>query len=99
MAITYDDKGKYFTEVVSKMGVMATVQTVTQRIEGLIHVRVNERITDELVRDDAFLPMTAAKIFDHNGHLQDECDFVSIRRSQIVWIAPRNEALPSSGRA
>jgi hypothetical protein len=91
MAITYDDKGKYFTEVVSKVGIMATVQTVTQRIEGLIHVRLNERISDELERDDAFLPVTAAKIFDANGRLQDECEFMSVRRSQIVWIVPRVE--------
>jgi hypothetical protein len=91
MAITYDDKGKYFTEVVSKVAIMATVQTVMQKIEGLIHVRNSERITDELERDEAFLPMTAAKIFDQQGRLQYECDFMSIRRSQIIWIIPREE--------
>ena len=89
MATGYDDKGKYFTDVISKVAIRATVQTVGQRIEGSIHVRANERISDELVRDDPFLPMTSATVFDRDGRVQYECDFISIRRSQIVWIIPR----------
>ena len=91
MATQYDDKGKYFTDIVSKLAVEATVQTVVQKIEGSIHVRVNERITDELDRDEPFLPMTSAKVFDQEGRMQYECEFISIRRSQIVWIIPREE--------
>ena len=91
MATQYDDKGKYFTDIVSKLAIAATVQTVVQKIEGSIHVRLNERITDELDRDEPFLPMTSAKVFDQEGRMQYECDFISIRRSQIVWIIPREE--------
>jgi len=96
MATQYDDKGKYFTDIVSKLAIAATVQTVVQKIEGSIHVRLNERITDELDRDEPFLPMTSAKVFDQAGRMQYECDFISIRRSQIVWIIPREER--SQGR-
>lgn len=91
MATEYDDKGKYFTDIISKQAIGATVQTVAQKIEGSIHVRRNERITDELDRDEPFLPMTSAKVFDHEGRMQYECDFITIRRSQIVWIIPREE--------
>ena len=91
MATQYDDKGKFFTDVISKVAVPATVQTVAQKIEGSIHVRQNERLTDELVRDDPFLPMTSAKVFDRQGRMEFECDFISIRRSQIVWIMPRDD--------
>ena len=91
MATEYDDKGKYFTDVISKLAIVATVQTVVQKIEGSIHVRLNERITDELDRDEPFLPMTSAKVFDQAGRMQYECDFISIRRSQIVWIIPQEE--------
>ena len=91
MATEYDDKGKYFTDIISKTAITATVQTVVQKIEGSIHVRVNERITDELDRDEPFLPMTSAKVFDQAGQMQYECDFISIRRSQIVWIIPQEE--------
>lgn len=91
MPIEYDDKGKYFTDVISKEAILATVQTVVQTIEGSIHVRPNGRISDELDRDEPFLPMTSAKIFDQAGRLQYECGFISIRRSQIVWVMPRTE--------
>ena len=97
MATEYDDKGKYFTDIISKLAIVATVQTVVQKIEGSIHVRHNERISDELDRDDPFLPMTSAKVFDQAGRMQYECDFISIRRSQIVWIIPREER--SQGRS
>ena len=92
MATQYDDKGKYFTDIVSKLAIAATVQTVVQKIEGSIHVRLNERITDELDRDEPFLPMTSAKVFDQEGRMQYECDFITIRRSQIVWIIPWDES-------
>ena len=91
MAIPYDDRGKHFTDVITTVAVPATVQTVIQKIEGAIHVRQNHRISDELVRDEPFLPMTSAKVFDANGRIQYECDFISIRRSQIVWIIPKVE--------
>ena len=91
MVTEYDEKGKVFTEVISKKAIPATVQTVAQKIEGSIHVRTNERITDELDRNEPFLPMTSAKVFDHEGRMQYECDFISIRRSQIVWIIPWQE--------
>ena len=92
MATEYDDKGKYFTDIISKLAIAATVQTVVQKIEGSIHVRLNERITDELDRDEPFLPMTSAKVFDQEGRMQYECDFITIRRSQIVWIIPWDES-------
>ena len=97
MATQYDEKGKHFTEVISKVAIPVTVQTVAQKIEGSIHIRHNQRISDELGRNDPFLPMTAAKVFDGEGRLQYECDFISIRRSQIVWIIPRDERPHGTG--
>ena len=91
MAAQYDEKGKYFTDVVSKVAIPAIVQTVVQKIEGSIHIRENERLSDELIRDDPFLPMTAVRVFDQAGRMQYESDFISIRRSQIIWIMPRGE--------
>ena len=97
MATQYDEKGKHFTEVVTTVAIQATVQTVVQKIEGAIHIRQNQRISDELVRDDPFLPMTSARVFDAQGRVEYECDFISIRRSQIVWIMPRSEPAPGRG--
>jgi hypothetical protein len=91
MTAQYDEKGKFFTDVISKVAIPAIVQTVVQKIEGSIHVRENERLSDELIRDDPFLPMTSVRVFDQAGRMQYESDFISIRRSQIIWIMPRGE--------
>ena len=95
MATEYDGKGKFFTDVIAKDAIRATVQTVAQRIEGSIHIRPNQRLTDELDRDEPFLPMTSARVFDAHGRMEFDCDFISIRRSQIVWIIPRERAQES----
>ena len=67
MSIEFNDKGKYFTDIISKLAVPAVIQTVTHRIEGSIHVRVNERIKSELDRDEPFLAVTDAKVFASDG--------------------------------
>lgn len=91
MTIEFDDKGKYFTDIISKVAIPATIQTVVQRIEGSIHVRLDGRIKDELDRDEPFLAVTGAKIFDQTGNVMYESEFISVRRSQIVWVIPRDE--------
>ena len=51
MSIEYDEKGKIFTDVVSKTAIHATIQTTTHLLQGYIHVRRDQRIKDELDRD------------------------------------------------
>jgi len=48
MTIEYDDKGKFFTEVVKKLPVSVVIQTVTHMIRGFVHVREGERFKNEL---------------------------------------------------
>jgi hypothetical protein len=91
MTIEFDDKGKYFTDIISKVAIPATIQTVTHRIEGSIHIRLEGRIKDELDSDEPFLAVTSGKVFDQNGNVIYECEFIGIRRSQIVWVIPKDE--------
>jgi hypothetical protein len=91
MSIEFNDKGKYFTDIVSKSAVLAVIQTVTHRIEGSIHVRINERIKGELDRDELFLAVTDAKIFAPDGSVLFQAPFLSVARSQIVWVIPSEE--------
>jgi len=91
MSLEFNDRGKYFTDIVSKIAVSATVQTVTHRIEGQIHVRLGERVKDELDRSDFFLPMTQAKVFDGNGTLLYSAEFLTVSRAQIIWVIPSEE--------
>lgn len=97
MGIEFDEKGKFYTEIISKVTVPAIIQTTQQRIQGLVHIRPNGRFKDELDTDEPFLPVTAAKVYDLSGDVLFEADFISIRRSQIIWVIPREENTREDG--
>jgi hypothetical protein len=88
MTFEYDEKGKIFTNVVSKIPVEAIVQTTTHLIRGNIHIRQGERVKDELDRDELFLAVTEADILDASGQVIHHIPFVAVRRAQIVWLIP-----------
>jgi hypothetical protein len=89
MTFEYDDKGKFFTDVISKTPVSALVQTTTHLIEGNIHVRHDERIKDELGRTEKFLALTDASVFDAAGNVLYKTKFIAIQSEQIVWVLPK----------
>jgi hypothetical protein len=91
MAIEFDEKGKFFTDVVPKIPVQALVQTVAQLVRGKIHVREGERLKDELDRDELFLAVTDASIVGVDGQVQFDAPFMAVRRSQIIWVLPDRE--------
>jgi len=91
MTIEYDDKGKVFTDVVSKVAIPAIVQTTQQLIRGNVHVHRDERLKDELDRDELFLAMTDASIIAADGQVVHESRFLAVRRAQIVWVMPARE--------
>ncbi|NCP86370.1 MAG: hypothetical protein CO094_00490 [Anaerolineae bacterium CG_4_9_14_3_um_filter_57_17] len=97
MSIEFNDRGKYFTDIVSKTAVNAVIQTTTHRIEGAIHVRLDERVKDELDRAELFLPVTQAKVFAVDGTVLFQAEFMTISRSQIVWVIPSDDATGSKG--
>ncbi len=88
MTIEYDDKGKYFTEIVSKIAIPTLVQTTQHLIRGNVHVRRDERLKDELDRDELFLAMTNASILGTEGQVLHQVRFLAVRRAQIVWVMP-----------
>jgi hypothetical protein len=88
MTFEYDNKGKFFTEVISKNPVDVLVQTTTHLIQGTIHVRRDERLKDELDEISAFLALTDVKILNAEGETLHQNDFVAIQRNQIVWVIP-----------
>ncbi len=89
MSIEFEDeKGKLFTEVVTKIPVRATVQTTTHQLIGNIHVRPDQRLKDELNEGDPFIAVTDAYILDADGKTVLQTNFLAIRRDQIVWVMP-----------
>ena len=88
MTIEFDEKGKFFTDVVTKIAVHAVIQTTNQVVRGNVHVRQGERLKDELDHDDLFLAVTDAIILGPEGQILFQSPFLAVRRSQIVWVLP-----------
>ncbi len=85
-----DDKGKIFTQRVSKDTVIAVVRTTDYFIIGDVHVRPDRRLKDELDNTQSrFLPITEATVYDATGtQLLYRTSFMLIAYQQIVMVAP-----------
>ncbi|HUF36948.1 MAG TPA: hypothetical protein VMN57_00340 [Anaerolineales bacterium] len=88
MTIHYDEKGKFFSDIITKSQVRATIQTRTHRIEGRIFVAGNERPKDALNVDERFLAVTDATVFGAAGEILEAADFIAINREHIIWVIP-----------
>ncbi len=88
MTIEYDDKGKIFTDIVSKVAIQATIQTTTHMLRGHIHVRRDQRIKDELDGNENFLALTDVSVLGPDGQSLFQAPFLAVRRSHIVWVIP-----------
>ena len=92
MVTQYDEKGKIFTQVVSKAPVLVTIQTVNQIIRGSIHVRPEARVKDELNggKED-FIAVTDAVVYNANEEEIYRCNFLVVNRAHIIWVIPQEE--------
>lgn len=93
MVTKYDEKGKFFTEVITKLPQMVTIQTGLHLIHGEIFVRPEDRLKDELNREEMFIAITNATIQNLSGEVLYRCNFLNLNRNQIVWIIPDKEIL------
>lgn len=99
MSIEFNEKGKYFTDIVSKVAIPAIIQTTVHRIEGSIHVRLDGRVKDELDRPEPFLAVTNAKIMSADGNtVLYQAEFMTVARLQIVWVIPSDDTAYAGDR-
>jgi hypothetical protein len=97
MGLHYDEKGKFYTDYVSKDAVTAVIQTTTQRIQGSLYLRAGERVSDMLNRSEHFLAVTDATVFDAEGKEIYNCGFMAVNIDLIVWLVPKEENNEVSG--
>lgn len=87
----FEEKGKVFTNVITKLPVEVLIQTGTHLIRGNVHVRPDERIKDEIDRDEPTLAITNATLYTIAGEVQYRVKFMALNRQQIIWIIPIEE--------
>jgi hypothetical protein len=96
MVTKFDDKGKIFTQVISKKPYTVIIQTTRQTIRGTIHVRPNERVIDEINNSAKFIAVTDATVVDLDGNMLYQSSFVTLNRDQIIWLLPMDDILPQN---
>lgn len=98
MSLHYDEKGKFFTDYVSKESIQAVIQTTTNRIEGNLYLRSGERVSDMLNRSEKFIAVTDSVIFGPEGNELYKCDFLAINLDLVVWLLPTEEPSQDDGK-
>ncbi len=94
MVTQFDEKGKIFTTIVSKLPVKVLIQLPTNQVQGEIHVRKDGRLKDELDSANKYIAVTNATILSSDGaKVLKQCKFLSVNNSQIVWIIPEIEII------
>ena len=91
MFAQFEEKGKIFTNVITKKPVEVHIQTTTNLIRGKVHIRPDERLKDELNQPEKFLAVTDAEILNTEGKLVSKVSFLAVNRQHIVWLLQENE--------
>jgi hypothetical protein len=92
MVTQFDEKGKIFTDIIQKHAVWVTIQLVSNRIHGLIHIRQEGRLKEELDDRSPFLAVTQAEIFSVDGkELILSSRFIALNKNQIIWLMPDSD--------
>ncbi|MRS05285.1 hypothetical protein EG832_19030 [bacterium] len=95
---SFDDKGKIYTQVISKSPNKVILQTAFHRIHGIIHVRIDGRLKDELDTAVNFLAITDAVVFDPTGRTQlFKTSFMAVNHNQIIWVIPEDDLEDETG--
>lgn len=91
MVTQFDEKGKIFTNIISKRPIRVIIQTTSHRITGEIYVRPDERIKDEINHSEAFIAVTNAVVLGADQQELYRTAFLTINTQQIIWLIPDDE--------
>ncbi len=91
MYASFEEKGKIFTDVITKRPVEVLIQTTLHLIRGQVHIRPQDRIKDEINRGEDFLAVTNAHVLDAHGETSSTVVIMMVNRDQIIWIIPLEE--------
>jgi hypothetical protein len=93
METQFEEKGKIFTQKITKGQKEVIIITTTHKISGIIHIQLDLRLIDELNESCHFMAITDAKIMDLNDNILYQSNFLTINTDQIIWILPVEEII------
>ena len=100
MTIEFDDKGKFFTDIISKIPITVTIQTVARKSMEISMSLKTGVLKDELDLPEKFIAITDAVVYSPDDQVLYKSNFLAIQRAEIIWILPDNEISdPSKGSA
>lgn len=88
MYTQFEEKGKIFTQKVTKEQKRVVIQARDHKILGTIHIQLDNRLIDELNGTNQFLAITDVEIFDSDDKLLHKSEFLTINISKIIWVLP-----------
>ena len=88
MYTQFEEKGKIFTQKITKDQKEVIIQTTSHKLLGTIHIQMDNRIIDELNETNQFMAITNAKILDQEDNVLYQSEFLSINVNQIIWVLP-----------
>jgi hypothetical protein len=92
MTNEFDDNGKFYTDIISKTPIHVVIQTISHRIQGVVHIRQGQRLKDELDIQDKFIAITDAIISMPDGQIIGRANFLAVQRNVIIWVMPDDKA-------
>src|SRR3954449_4573891 len=85
------EKGKYFTDKVSKRQVEVSIVTVYAHVRGHVFVLPNQRVKDLLNNgSEQFLAITGALFTTPDGQTQ-EAGFTALNKHYVISVVPLDE--------
>jgi hypothetical protein len=93
MDFRIDQKGKVFTQRITKEEIPALLVTTTHLIRGVVHVRPDWRLKDEMNTDERFIAVTGAEVYDLSGQTRlYKTDVLLVNKNVLAWIMPQEDA-------
>lgn len=88
-----DERGKIFTDYMSKRRVAVLAITVHGKVKGNLYLYGEQRVKD-LLNDPAeqFIAITEATITGNDGSVISEAPFIALNKRHIISVMPTEES-------
>lgn len=89
-----DERGKYYTERMSKHSIEVLIVTVHGHIRGHVFVLPGQRVKDLLNNSaERFLAVTDATLTQHDKAANQNFRFIAVNKEFIISVVPMNEEI------